>query len=791
MNFAEKKTIARRWLRFLLGGGINTAFTYGVYIALNLVMGYQSAYLIAYSMGVVFAYWFNAVLVFRVPLSWKGFFSYPLVYVIQYGASALLLGALVEVGSVSETLAPLVVTVGMVPLTYVLSKRVLRASSCVDKHRVSMKKMDETSNFWSPHQIIGRWLDIGCSEATNDSLTENSFMQNKWQRKIIWILVFFPIFSLVVSGISWLRFGIDIPFKDDWRDYDSGNMGSVDLRYLFKSANDTLYPVGKALDSLAYRYLDGNAVAYQFISMISVLGLLLLLQWRLLLLALNDRLMAASAFSLTLLMLQPDTYWGYQNMAYHQAIPLLASLASVYVVLRGNWRSRWGVPALLILGLISGFSYISGAFAILALSITFLLLHKLIDPTECKPLFVGGLSLLAVGLISTLAQLWVIIVVQKGTSRPKAPMAWPSGSDFWFYMLGKVARSLMLPLEHPVFSLMLTGAILILTFALIFWTLRLLIKNKTQPLKDARPALIFVSIFSVIFVYLMLISAGRANCRPAEANTSIQIFSSGFPRFHFFWVTLLWPWVAAVSLIALGRFATYRVGNLQRKAALIMPMVTIPFIVYAGALNHSDFFKNTMERRIDGVKCLINGLQKGKSIHCPQIRNPSLEAAFFNGKDTGASFARVIPILPISIGTDDPPPIFRMPKNWQSVEIKNALYSLSSPEGIKLEAGNDPMIFFKTGAFKKMGECKTLDVAVSIRVSQSDKAQLYYRVPGQVGFTEAASRTTPIDAGASFKEIFFIVNSLTGFVDDLRVDPVMKPQQFELKELEVRCRRSA
>jgi putative flippase GtrA len=129
MNSRKADPRVQRWLRFLLGGGINTAFTYGLYIALNLVMGYQWAYLLAYALGVVFAYWFNAVMVFKVPLSWKGVVSYPLVYVIQYGASALLLGALVEMGPVNETLAPLIITVGMVPLTYVLSKLLLRTSS--------------------------------------------------------------------------------------------------------------------------------------------------------------------------------------------------------------------------------------------------------------------------------------------------------------------------------------------------------------------------------------------------------------------------------------------------------------------------------------------------------------------------------------------------------------------------------------------------------------------------------------------------------------------------------------
>lgn len=115
----------QRWLRFIIGGGINTAFTYGAYLGMNLVLDYQLAFLIAYAIGVVFAYWFNAVVVFRVPLTWKGLFSYPLVYVIQYGASALLLAVLVEVAGVSEILGPLLVAIGMIPLTYVMSKLVL------------------------------------------------------------------------------------------------------------------------------------------------------------------------------------------------------------------------------------------------------------------------------------------------------------------------------------------------------------------------------------------------------------------------------------------------------------------------------------------------------------------------------------------------------------------------------------------------------------------------------------------------------------------------------------------
>lgn len=125
MSFGKTTDAVRRRLRFVVGGGANTLATYLVYIALSSAMSYQLAYLLAYGMGVAFAYWLNAVWVFRVPLSWRGLFAYPLVYVIQYGASAVFLGALVEVARVDKKLAPLIVAACMVPLTYVASRAVL------------------------------------------------------------------------------------------------------------------------------------------------------------------------------------------------------------------------------------------------------------------------------------------------------------------------------------------------------------------------------------------------------------------------------------------------------------------------------------------------------------------------------------------------------------------------------------------------------------------------------------------------------------------------------------------
>lgn len=115
----------QRWLRFIVGGGINTGFTYLVYLGINVFLPYHSAYLIAYAVGVVFSYWFNARVVFRVPLSWKGLATYPVVYVVQYLVSALCLGGLVEFFRISELIAPLIVIAVMIPITYLMNKFVL------------------------------------------------------------------------------------------------------------------------------------------------------------------------------------------------------------------------------------------------------------------------------------------------------------------------------------------------------------------------------------------------------------------------------------------------------------------------------------------------------------------------------------------------------------------------------------------------------------------------------------------------------------------------------------------
>lgn len=107
---------------------MNTLLTYGIYLLLNLYMNYQKSYVISYVSGIIFSYLFNAHVVFNVKKTWKGLIAYPLVYLIQYVLGAILLSVLVEKSGIPKEIAPLFIIVLLLPITYLLSKTILKAT---------------------------------------------------------------------------------------------------------------------------------------------------------------------------------------------------------------------------------------------------------------------------------------------------------------------------------------------------------------------------------------------------------------------------------------------------------------------------------------------------------------------------------------------------------------------------------------------------------------------------------------------------------------------------------------
>jgi putative flippase GtrA len=118
----------RSFARFVVAGGINTAASYALFVALELVLPYVAAYAIAYVAGIVLSYLLNTGLVFRVPRRWSTFLRFPLVYVVQFLLGSGVIIALVEGFAMSPRMAALLALVATVPVTFLAARFVLRPS---------------------------------------------------------------------------------------------------------------------------------------------------------------------------------------------------------------------------------------------------------------------------------------------------------------------------------------------------------------------------------------------------------------------------------------------------------------------------------------------------------------------------------------------------------------------------------------------------------------------------------------------------------------------------------------
>ena len=113
-------------LRFLIAGAVNAAATYAIYLVALQFLPYRIAYSTAYAIGILLAYAVNTSFVFRARWSWKRMLAYPLVYLLQYAIGLACLTFLVEGGWVGKEIAPLVVVVLTLPITFIASRYLIK-----------------------------------------------------------------------------------------------------------------------------------------------------------------------------------------------------------------------------------------------------------------------------------------------------------------------------------------------------------------------------------------------------------------------------------------------------------------------------------------------------------------------------------------------------------------------------------------------------------------------------------------------------------------------------------------
>lgn len=579
------------------------------------------------------------------------------------------------------------------------------------------------------------------------------------------LLIALPTFLLLSMAINWLVYGIDLPNLDDWRGYMSGNIGHLDLAYLFTPANDTLYPVGKAFDALAQRYLNGNSVAYQFISMVFTLGSILLLIWQLLRKTTVTRIEAAIAFALCIFLLQPDSYWGRQNLAYHQAIPVITMLATLLLAVSDRPGRYLKVLIGFSLAIVGGWSYTSGALGGLALSGTLLVLCAVAPAIRRSSLPVGLGSFIG-SAITTASQAWVILFYQAGQIHvANARWVMPYESEFWAYALGKFARSLILQ-DLPTSLGIALSAIAMLT--VIAATLGLLVLAVTKRAAD-HLTVVFVPLAAAIGVYLMMVAASRAGMIGFDASF-LEYYTYGFPRFHFFWLCILWPFV----FVVMRRASLARAPDLASHAALAGGALAVLYAVNAGAASYGPNFKAVADTRLaTEIPCLAKAMSETGPVNCSALYPKDVRSGVDYASANDSSWTRQY------LST-----ISGEPVDLTKIVAINSQVALTG-QRLELATQPDPQLFFDNAWPFDPATCRRLALSATINPLQDDRSQMFFAPVGE-GLSEGKSTTVALLANKE-NTVRFEVESATGFSPVLRLDPVADSKAVSIANVSIGC----
>jgi putative flippase GtrA len=123
------RSINREFYRFIFWGGVNTLAGYLIYAFLLRLLPYLISYSIAFIVSIFISYFLNSRFVFRRELSLTKAMKYPLVYVTQYLLGTISLYLLVQILRVNKLVAPALVIPLTIPVTYFLSRRIVRGKT--------------------------------------------------------------------------------------------------------------------------------------------------------------------------------------------------------------------------------------------------------------------------------------------------------------------------------------------------------------------------------------------------------------------------------------------------------------------------------------------------------------------------------------------------------------------------------------------------------------------------------------------------------------------------------------
>lgn len=128
-SFWNGQSVAvQEFAKFIIVRGVCAVFTYGAYLLALKWWSYEIAYVASYALGIALAYYSSATFVFGEPLKRRAALLFPLVYLLQFVVGYFLIKVSVEVVHVPEWLALAVSIALTIPLTFVMTRWVVRSA---------------------------------------------------------------------------------------------------------------------------------------------------------------------------------------------------------------------------------------------------------------------------------------------------------------------------------------------------------------------------------------------------------------------------------------------------------------------------------------------------------------------------------------------------------------------------------------------------------------------------------------------------------------------------------------
>ena len=117
--------LVRSAVKFGVVGLGNTGVYYGAYLVFRLVLPYLAAHVLGLAVAMVVSFFLNCYWTFRTRPTWRKFALWPLTNATNYVMITVGVVVLVEWLRVDSRIAPLIAAVAAIPVTFLLSRKVL------------------------------------------------------------------------------------------------------------------------------------------------------------------------------------------------------------------------------------------------------------------------------------------------------------------------------------------------------------------------------------------------------------------------------------------------------------------------------------------------------------------------------------------------------------------------------------------------------------------------------------------------------------------------------------------